>query len=330
MIRRRDFLSGVTLAATLGVRRRSAAAEPPLETTKIRVARSGGICIAPVYLAEDFLRMEGFTDVEYVRVEPGAPNARAMSVGQVDIGLNFAPPLVVPIDAREPLVVLAGIHVGCFELFANERIRAVRDLKGKTVGVEGLGSSPHLFVASILTHVGLDPHNDIKWLTAPSKQPMRLFAEGKIDAFLGFAPEPQELRAMKIGRVLVNSGVDRPWSQYFCCLAAGNAQFVREHPVATKRAVRALLKATDLCASEPDRVARIIVDRGAAPSYDYARQTITELNYRRWREYDPADTVRFYALRLHEARIIKSAPQRIIDRGTDWRFLNELRRELKA
>ena len=40
--------------------------------------------------------------------------------------------------------------------------------------------------------------------------------------------------------------------------------------------------------------------------------------------------MRFYALRLHEVGMIKSSPNTIIAEGTDWRFLNELKRELKA
>jgi NitT/TauT family transport system substrate-binding protein len=70
-----------------------------------------------------------------------------------------------------------------------------------------------------------------------------LFVDSKIDAFLGFPPEPQELRARQIGRVIFDTAVDRPWSQYFCCMLAGNREFVRRHPVAAKRAVPAILKA---------------------------------------------------------------------------------------
>jgi NitT/TauT family transport system substrate-binding protein len=94
--------------------------------------------------------------------------------------------------------------------------------------------------------------------------------------------------------------------------------------------VRAILKAADLCATQPARVAREIVDRGFTPRYDYALQALKELPYDKWREYDPEDTVRFYALRLHEVGMIKSTPQQIIANGTDWRFLNEVKRELKA
>ena len=113
-------------------------------------------------------------------------------------------------------------------------------------------------------------------------------------------------------------------------MLAGNREFVRKHPVATKRVVRAILKATDLCATEPARVARRLVDGGFTARYDYALQTLNEVPYDKWREYDAEDTIRFYALRLHEAGMIKSSPQKIIADGTDWRFLNELKRELKA
>ena len=111
---------------------------------------------------------------------------------------------------------------------------------------------------------------------------------------------------------------------------AGNRDFVRKHPVATKRVLRAILKTTDLCASDPARAARQLVDGGFAQRYDLALQTLTDNPYDKWREYDPEDTLRFYALRLHEVGLIKSSPQKIIADGTDWRFLNELKRELKA
>jgi NitT/TauT family transport system substrate-binding protein len=105
---------------------------------------------------------------------------------------------------------------------------------------------------------------------------------------------------------------------------------VRRYPVATKRVVRAVLKAADLCVSEPERVAQSLIDGGFTPRYDFALQAMNELPYDVWREYDPEDTLRFYALRLHEAGMITSTPSPIIARGSDWRFIEELRRELKA
>jgi len=146
---------------------------------------------------------------------------------------------------------------------------------------------------------------------------------------MAFPPQPQELRAKRIGHVVVNSMMDQPWSNYFCCMAYTSQNFVQKYPVATKRALRAILKAADLCTREPERAARFLVEKGYTTSYDYALQTMTDVIYK-WREYDPEDTLRFYALRLEEAGMVKSTPNNLIARGTDWRFLNELKKELKG
>ena len=328
---RREFVRGLSLvgaAGALGLNPARVAAEPPPETKRIKLVEITGICIAPQYVANDLLHSEGFTDVEHFKAPAGLATAEALAAGNADVSLNFVAPLIIRMDAGDPIVMLAGIHVGCFVLFGTERVRAVRDLKGKTVGVQALGSSQHVFLASMMAYVGLDPNKDVIWVTRPSTESMQLLADGKIDAFLGFPPDPQELRAKKIGHVVVDSGVDRPWSQYFCCLVGANREFVRKYPHASKRALRALLKAANLCALEPQRAARLIADRGY--NYDYALETLKDIPYDKWRQYDAEDTVRFYSLRLHEAGMIKSSPQKILAQGTDWRFLNELKKELKG
>jgi NitT/TauT family transport system substrate-binding protein len=330
---RRDFIASASLAAAAGLAGvgRTLADEGALETTTIRLVRASGICVAPIYLAEELLRAEGFAEIQYVPASAGGiASAGIAARGEADFLLNFAAPLLIPMDAGEALTVIAGAHVGCFELLANDTVHRIADLKGKNVGVQALGSSQHAFLASMVTYVGLDPNTDINWVTSSSPKPKELFAEGKIDAFLGFPPEPQELRARNIGHVIVNSALDNPWAQYFCCMLAGNTDFIRNHPVATKRVARAVLKAADYCAADPEGAARRLVDGGFTQHYDHALQTLTELPYDRWREYDPEDTLRFYALRLHEAGMITSTPNQIIAEGTDWRFLNALKRELKA
>ena len=333
-MKRREFLRGAVIAGMAGVLPpiRGDAAEPPPETTRLRLTKVKSICVAPEYAAEELLRAEGFTDVEYVQKAGNVGKEKGLAAGDIDLTLHFAAPLVVRLDAGDPIVILAGVHSGCFELFGTERVRAIRDLKGKTVAVLGLGEAEHVFVSSMLAHVGLDPRKDVRWAASPPVDSIRRLAEASVDAYLAFPPFAQELRARKIGHVVTNSTVDRPWSQYFCCMVVGRSKFVRKYPVATKRAIRAILKASELCAQEPERVARSLVDKGytAQAQYEYARQTLREVPYGRWREFDPEDTIRFYALRLHEAGMIKSSPQKILAQGTDWRFLNELRKELKA
>jgi NitT/TauT family transport system substrate-binding protein len=329
---RRHFLATLTATGAAGLigLPHSKAQERPPETTTVRLGKIYGICIAPQYVAEDLLRAEGFTDIRYVATNTGVSAALALAHGEIDFTANYAPPMAISIDAGDPITIVGGEHVGCFEVFARDGIRSVADLKGKNVGVQSIGSSQHVFLSVIAAHVGLDPAKDIHWITSTSPKPMELFADGKIDAFLGLPPEPQELRGRNVGRVIVNSVLDRPWSQYFCCLLAANREYIRKFPVATKRVLRAIMKAADFCASDPTRVARQIVDSGFTPSYDYALQTLKEIPYARWREYDPEDAVRFYALRLREAGLVKSNPNKLLTDGADWRHWNELKRELKS
>lgn len=330
---RREFLAGTSMlgAATLLGLPSTASAEPPPETTRFRIAQGPFICYAPQMVAEELLRLEGFTDVQYVKVPPDNTYATLVASGGVDLAVFGPPSAVVAVDMGNPIVMVAGLHVGCWELFANERVRGIRDLKGKTIAVIGMGTVDQLWLASILSYVGLNPSKDVNWLPSQKlSETMRLFVEGKADAFLGFPPQPQELRARKFGTAIVNTTLDRPWSQYFCCMASMPTGFVEKYPIATKRAMRALLKATDICANEPERVARYLVAKGYEPRYEIGLEVLKSLPYNRWRDSSAEDSLRFHALRLHEAGLIKSTPQQILARGSDWRFLNELKKELKA
>ena len=330
---RREFLSTTALAGTgavLGLRSEATAAEAPLETMRLRLVRNAGICLAPQYLAEELLAAEGFTDVRYVRTERAVAIDKALASGEADMTMHLAPLLVQRLDAGDPIVLLGGIHIGCLELFGSERVRTIRDLKGKKIAVAGIGFPQHILISLMLKYVGVDPARDVEWTLHPLPDAIQLLVNGKIDGLMTFPPEGQELRAKKIGHVVVNTATDRPWSQYFCCILAANRGFTRRNPVATKRAMRAILKADQICALEPERVARTIVDRGFTKSYEYALQTMKEVPYGKWREYDSEDTVRFYSLLLHDAGLIKSSPQKIIAQGTDWRFLKELKKELKG
>jgi NitT/TauT family transport system substrate-binding protein len=342
---RRRFLNNAALAGAAGLGgfgawSKALAAEPPPEITTIRFEKDAATCIAP-QVFQELLRAEGFTDIRYVeQTEARIRRADAanstvtpdmIAHGEMDFGRDFAPSIVLGMNAGAPVTVLSGLHLGCYEIFGKNDIRTLGDLKGRTVGanlIQGFGERELLTIMTAL--VGLDPAKDFRWVTDPSLQPMDLFVEGKIDAFLAAPPFLQEVRARNIGHVIVSSITDRPWSQYYCCMLVTHTEFARKYPVATKRALRAILKAADLCVSEPKRVAQLLVDQGYAKRYDYALQDLSEIRYDVWREYDPEDTVRFYALRLRETGLIKSTPQQIIAEHTDWRFLHELKRELKA
>jgi NitT/TauT family transport system substrate-binding protein len=331
-VTRRRFLAsaGALGAASLLGAGNADAAEPPPEVRKIRMIHFPAVCLAPGYLAESLLHAEGFEQVEYVELKINSIS-QAMVSGEVDMWVDAAPSLVNFLGSSDAVVALGGIHAGCYELRARQGVNSIRDLKGRSVSISGFGATEHVFVASMAAYVGMDPKRDIRWRESGSvDKAMQDFAAGDADAYLAFAPQPQQLRARKIGHTIVSTTHDRPWSQYFCCMQVGNREFVRRNPVATKRAMRAFLRAADMCAAEPQRAARFMVDKGYADNYDIALEVIADLPYQRWREANPEDTIRFHALRLHEGGIIKTSPQKLIAQGTDWRFFNELKRELKA
>jgi NitT/TauT family transport system substrate-binding protein len=332
---RRAFLRASTVvgaAQLVGLHPRAARAEPPPETSTLKLIQFPSGCQGPLHVAEELLRGEGFTDVRYIRIDNSQAASKMVEARGADIVFQFAAPFVTEIDRGAELVTLGGVHAGCFVLFGGRAVHSVRDLKGKTVSVPVIDgqNTARVYIASMAAHVGLNPLKDITWVAHPVDEATRLFADGKVDAIIGFPPLAQELRAKKIGRVVVDSTTDRPWSQYFCCMLVSYRDFPKKYPVASKRAVRAIVKANAICAQEPERVARLLVDKGVVKQYDYALQTVKELPYARWRDYDSEDTLRFYALRLHEAGMIKSSPQKIIAQGTEWRFLNELKKELKG
>ncbi len=329
---RRDVLRGLvaaSMAAALDVERTDAAEALP-ETRTVRFTTYPGACIAPQWVAEDLLRAEGFTSIQYVEVPEDLPSGRLLETGKADFSVEAAPAIPVHVAAGVPMVALAGLHAGCFELFGSTGIRTIRELRGKLVSVPAQGDERHVFVSVMLAQVGLDPRKDVRWDFRPSAQGMQLFVEGKVDAFLGFPPDPQELRARKVGHVIVDTLVDRPWSQYFCCVLTGSRPFVRSHPVATKRILRAIIKATQACAQEPERVTQFLAAKGYERRQEYALQLLKRLPYGRWREFGAEDTLRFYARRLNEAGLIRANPQKILADGTDWRFLDELKKELKG
>src|SRR5713101_7132040 len=134
---RRRFLTTLSLAGAAGLVRvpPALAAEGPLETTTVRISKDLAIREAPLEIAEELLRAEGFTDVRYVDTSTDDLSA-AIAQRKVDFALDF-PVLFAPgIDAGKPITVLGGVHVGCFELFAGNDVRTIANLKGRTVGFE--------------------------------------------------------------------------------------------------------------------------------------------------------------------------------------------------
>ena len=152
MISRREFVRDLAVAGAASVIGSSSpgaiAAEPPLETRKIRlISIRGTICYAPFYIAEELLKAEGFTDIEYVTAEGATDAENRLAAGTGDLHPGFSGRLLIRVDAGNPIVILSGLHTGCYELFGTDQMRSIRDLKGKRVAVTDLGSGRHVFLS---------------------------------------------------------------------------------------------------------------------------------------------------------------------------------------
>ena len=307
--------------------------DPPPETTTIRLPKDVlQLQLAPLYLAEQFLPAEGFTDVQYIDVPPFGGARQKLVAGEVDIGLESASSVLAAVDrGDQQIVILAGVQRNAFQLFGNDRVQSLRDLKGKRIFVFSTDPTDPVYAiwATLLGYVGIDLEREVDFVVLSAADLPGQIAAGTIDAWLTSAPYSAFFRTANQGHVFLDALTDPPWSQYFGPMATGNKGFVEKHPAAAKRALRAILKATDVCAREPGRAARYLVDRGFTRwDYDQALSAITGPSYAAWREFNPEDTVRFNALRLREAGLVKSTPDELIARATDWRYLKEIKREL--
>jgi len=304
---------------------------PPPETTTIRIVNSAPCCPALV-LAGDLLREEGFTDVRYINTSP--VDRTWVLKGEADVSLGHPEFITASLDAGVPLMLLAGLHSGCLEVWAGLGVQGPGDLRGKRIAVRRADTSDqfYAFFAALLAYAGIDPLKDVQFVEAGTNLDMNnAFLEGRADAVLAAASTGPAFRRLPKapGHVILETMTDKPWSQYLCCTLVANGDWTRQNPIATKRGTRAVLRATDAVVRDPARAAHDAVASGLAAFADESlvRETIGMCSYD-WRELDPENTLRFFALKLGDVRLIKSTPQQLIDKGTDLIYMRQLQKEL--
>ncbi len=161
------------------------------------------------------------------------------------------------------------------------------------------------------------------------------FVDGRSQAFIAPGAFGPALRRnpKNPGKVILDTTMTKPWSQYYCCLLVANRDWARKNPIATKRVTRAVLRAADAVTKDKARAAHEYVARGfyatASPTdEEITNEVIKDLSYD-WRELDPEETLRFFALRMGDAKLIKSTPQQVIAQGSDFAYMRQLRSTLK-
>lgn len=334
-VTRRAFLASAaaTALASCGptAASQSSASATPLpapETTKLRIGRTL-VCDPWRWLSESYLRGEGFTDIQY-----GSGIARD---GTADMSTVYASAHVTNVDSGHPVVTVAGAHTGCIELFARPGLDTIADLRGKRIAVNAMTTDDlaYVFIASLFAHVGMKP-SDANFVAIGDASVPAYFVDGKADAILTFAAQGPLLKAnpKNPGRVILSSAFDKPWSQNYCCVITANRDWARTNPVAVKRATRGILRAIDEGKRDLRAAATLGIEkRMFSDTPQVTEQVLYDVIHHcsyDWRDYDAEETVRFFALRLADAKLIKKSPQQITAEGTDLAWFRQLRKELKA
>jgi NitT/TauT family transport system substrate-binding protein len=302
---------------------------PPPEVARIRVPGFDGssLCLSPSLLIDDFLAEEGM-EAELVVVPTTQSWVEAVHNGVFDFTQDFAAAAVAGLDQGYDLTVLAGVHAGCLELFARLEFDELSTLDSRVIAVP-YGNNATLpdyaFMVTLMNFIGVPAARTV--VSYDEHLLPELLASGEVDAVLAYQPLAENLRSIEGVRTLLSTAEDPPWSNYYCCTFTGNSHFVRENPIATLRTLRALMRATDLMATQPDVALARMIERGYAKDDAASRRVFHGLPYGRWRTVHPEDSLRFYALRLREVEEISAAPESIVD-SSDWRFLDWLKQDM--
>lgn len=305
---------------------------PPPETTTVRIVMPPE-CDPGIWLARDYLLSEGFTDVRFVTTP--FVSRTWLTNDLADIAPGHAEFTVATIDAGLPLTILAGLHLGCFELWVDRSIANVRDLRGRRISVRQGGLSDQFFVffAALLGSIGIDPFKDVHFVeSGPDDYPgmITAYTEGRADAVLAGGAQGPFLRRIKApGHVILDTMIEKPWSEYVCCHLVANRDWTRRNPIATQYVTRAVLRATDAAAKDHARAAHDSVAGGYPKDESLVIDAMAMSTYK-WREFEPEETLRFWGLRLAAVKLIHSTPQQLIQNGTDLAYMRRLRSELKS
>lgn len=233
------------------------------DSSKIRVGYIGLTCEAPIFTAVEkgFFKEEGL-DVSLVKCE-WANYKDVLALGGFDITHHLIMYFLKPIEQGLDVRFTGGIHQGCLRVQAavNGKIRTIKDLRGKRIGVPGMGTPPFIFANRVLGANGIDPGKEITWLVFPAGELGLALDKGEVDAVADSEPIGSMLLAQGKVRNIADQAADAPYKDEYCCAVLVNGKFLARNPKASAAATRALLKAAKWVETNPVAAAKLSVER---------------------------------------------------------------------
>jgi NitT/TauT family transport system substrate-binding protein len=249
---------------------------------KIRVGYIGLTCEAPIFTAVEkgFFKEEGL-DVSLVKCE-WANYKDVLALGGFDITHHLVMYFLKPIEQGLDVKFTGGIHRGCLRVQASAKgnIRAIGDLRGKRIGVPGMGTPPFIFANRVLGANGIDAGKEITWRVFPAGELGLALDKGEVDAVADSEPIGSLLLAE--GKVVnvADQAKDPPYKDEYCCAVIVNGKFLKANPEAAAGATRALLKAAKWVEANPAAAARLSVEKKyLASNHELNTVAISHLRY---------------------------------------------------
>src|SRR5882724_9765033 len=252
------------------------------ESMKVRVGYVGLTCEAPIFSAVEkgFFKEEGL-EVELVKCD-WKNYKDVLALGGYDITHHLVMYFLKPIEQGLDVKFTGGIHRGCLRVQASSRstIRSIKDLRGKRIGVPGMGTPPFIFANRVLGANGIDPSKEISWLVFPAGELGLALDKGEVDAVADSEPIGSLLLDAGKVRNIADQAVDAPYADEYCCAVLVNGKFLARNPKASAAATRALLKAAKWVETNPVAAAKLSVEgKYLASTVDMNTVAISHLRY---------------------------------------------------
>ena len=229
----------------------------------IRVGYIGLTCEAPIFTAYEkgFFKDEGL-DVTLVKCE-WANYKDVLALGGFDITHHLVMYFLKPVEQGLDVKFTGGIHRGCLRVQAliNGKIHSVEDLRGKSIGVPGMGTPPFIFANRVLGAHGIDAGKEITWRVFPAAELGLAMDKGEVDAVADSEPIGSLLLAGGKIKNVADQAADSPYNQEYCCAVLVNGKFLAANPKAAAGATRALLKGAKWVETNPAAAAKLSVEK---------------------------------------------------------------------
>ena len=229
----------------------------------VRIGYIGLTCEAPIYTAYEkgFFKEEGL-EPELVKCS-WATYKDALALGSYDITHHLVMYFLKPIEQGLDVKFLTGIHRGCLRVQAGVKtdIHSIMDLKGKRIGVPGMGTPPFVFANRVFGTHGIDAGKDITWKVFPAGELGLALDKGDVDAVCDAEPIGSLLLAEGKVRNIADQAADLPYKDEYCCAVVANGKWLTANPRTAAAATRALLKGAKWVEVNPAAAARLAVEK---------------------------------------------------------------------